>query len=291
MDFKFSVLGSASSGNSSLVWDNTHSFLVDCGFPVKYIKGCLQDFYLNPTKLNGMLLTHTHADHYSNTVFKFLISHDIRFYIHEDLVGPLLKRSYDFKRAFDKNLVIKIGKDPFKIGEFKIEAFPVPHDSFGGCFGYNISKRKGDREFKITYATDLAFTTDEIENSFVDSDVIVIESNHDVEMLYNSGRPRELVDRIRKTGHLSNEECADFLVRVIKKSKVIPEKIILTHISQQCNTNDMALRVNKTALELNGFQDIEVIETFQRMPTDIIEPNYSSDLDVRSQSAAQLSFL
>lgn len=215
MDFNFSVLGSASSGNSSLVWDKTHSFLVDCGFPVKYIKTSLQDFYLNPTKLSGMILTHTHADHYSNTVFKFLINNNVRFYIHEDLVAPLLKRSYNFKKAFDNNLVTKITNDTFFIGDFKIKAFPVPHDSFGGCFGYNISKTIDEQEIKISYATDLAFTNEEIEDCFVDSNIIVVESNHDVDMLYNSGRPRELVDRIRKTGHLSNEECANFLVNVL----------------------------------------------------------------------------
>lgn len=280
MNFNLSVLGSTSQGNSTLFWDNKHSFLIDCGFSVKYIKQNLYDRYLDLAKLNGLILTHTHGDHYNDTVIKFLVNHKVKFYMHEDLHQALLKRSYAYKRARDRELVVITGDEPFNIGKFQISTFPVPHDSFGGCFGYNIVQKNDEKEFKVSYATDVAFTTELMVKKFRNSDVIIIESNHDIHMLQHSGRPQLLIDRIRRTGHISNEECGEFLVEVLDTSDKVPKKVILAHISQDCNTNYLAVETLKNTLKNKGFGNIVVEETFKDKPTDFYQRKLEEQIEL-----------
>jgi len=152
-----------------------------------------------------------------------------------------------------------------------IKAFEVQHDSDGGCFGYTINKETNTGKKKISIATDLAVPEPHVIAEFTDADVMMIESNHDIEMLDNSKRTVWLKHRIKTTGHLSNEECASFAVEAVKKSNNIPHTIVLAHLSSECNTHALAHSCTKDALTSAGFGSIKVSLTNKNHPGEIIE--------------------
>jgi phosphoribosyl 1,2-cyclic phosphodiesterase len=92
-------------------------------------------------------------------------------------------------RASHHGLLKAFRKNELDLGDLFVQSFEVPHDSPGGCFGYSISSASAGRTTKVTIATDMAHPTESAVQHFADSNLLVIESNHDVEMLENSGRP------------------------------------------------------------------------------------------------------
>ena len=112
----------------------------------------------------------------------------------------------------------------------------------------------------------MAHTTRSVVGHIANSNVIVIESNYDVDMLENSRRPVWLKRRIQETGHLSNDQCAESLLQIIDQSKTLPKSIALAHISQECNTNALALECTEMALGGRGIRGINVSETHPHRP-------------------------
>jgi phosphoribosyl 1,2-cyclic phosphodiesterase len=150
-----------------------------------------------------------------------------------------------------------------EVGRFDVGCFEVPHDSPGGCYGYAIARTEEGTRRTVTVATDVGFTGDALRKRFTDADVIVSESNHAPDMLENSARPEWLKQRIRKIGHLSNQQCAGFLAEVFHHSKRPPSAVVLAHISQTCNTNALALECTNGELQRNGFAKALVVESFK----------------------------
>ena len=105
---------------------------------------------------------------------------------------------------------------------------------------------------------------------FADSDIIIIESNHDVAMLAGSARPKWLKDRIIKTGHLSNDQCSAFMQEVLAASENLPAAIVLAHISQECNTNRHARDAIRSMLAIADKSHIDVVETFKDRPSIVV---------------------
>lgn len=264
MKINIQVLGSTSSGNCTVIWNHKDSILIDCGFGPRYTLKNLEQNRLGLHSLSGTLLTHTHTDHVKETMLRRLIKENVPLYCHKK-VGSVLKRKYFCLRTSQNGSLLRtFHNERFSVGSFTVQSFEVPHDSSGGCFGFNIFYSGQSSDKKISIATDLGFPGDEILSRFIDSDVIIIESNHDPEMLENSSRPPWLKKRIQKTGHLSNNQCTDFLEKVLSHSKKKPEAIILAHISQECNTNHRAVLCLKTMLKQNKYTDIEIVETYKR---------------------------
>jgi phosphoribosyl 1,2-cyclic phosphodiesterase len=108
----------------------------------------------------------------------------------------------------------------------------------------------------------MAEVTASAVEQMADSDVVVIESNYDAEMLERSGRPAWLKDRIRIGGHLSNEQCAEGILRIVQQSKQPPKVFALAHISKECNTNGMAHDCTASALQQHGITNVAVFETY-----------------------------
>jgi phosphoribosyl 1,2-cyclic phosphodiesterase len=105
-----------------------------------------------------------------------------------------------------------------------------------------------------------------VVSHIANSDVIVIESNYDVDMLENSRRPVWLKRRIQEDGHLSNDQCAESLLQIIDQSQTLPQSIALAHISQECNTNALALECTEMTLGGQGINGISVFETHPDRP-------------------------
>ena len=264
MGINLQVLGSTSAGNCTVIWNNKNVLLIDCGFSQKYIYQNLKDINLDFNNISGLLITHTHTDHVNKSILSRFVKENIPIFCHKKVYKDLSKKYQEITLARKLNLLNTFRKELFSIGSFSAQAFEVPHDSSGGCFGFNIFSRSDSGEKKVTIATDLGYPSNSILPYFVDSDVIVIEANHDNDMLESSARPRWLKKRITRIGHLSNSQCADLLKDVLNRSNKIPKAIILAHISQECNTNSGAVDCIKKMLMQNNYNNINVIETYKR---------------------------
>jgi phosphoribosyl 1,2-cyclic phosphodiesterase len=225
-------LGSSSSGNSTLIWTDQDALLVDIGFGQRYTKERLEEAGVLFSSLRAVLITHLHADHVNQAMLNLVLREGIPVYMHRDL-RPLFLRRFKVKHAQSLRTFDGL---PFNINAFDIKSFEVPHDAPGGCFGYNIHFQ----DKKITIATDLSKTENGLAEKFSNSDLIVIESNHDEHLLETSGRSFELIERIKNTGHLSNVQCTSFLNDVLNRSQKMPQAVLLAHLSEDCNLPRLA---------------------------------------------------
>jgi phosphoribosyl 1,2-cyclic phosphodiesterase len=263
MPLHIRVLGSSSAGNCTVVWDGTQSLLIDCGFSPRYTFRNLKALGLGPTNISGVLITHTHGDHVNESVLSYLVEWRVPICAPLSVAAELSRRSAAVRMAAQEGLLRTFRDGALEIGRFSVGCFEVPHDSPGGCYGYAIAHTEGGARRTVSIATDVGFTGEALRGRFTDADVIVFESNHDPDMLENSGRPEWLKHRIRAIGHLSNQQCATFLKDVFQHSSRPPSAVVLAHISQTCNTNALALECTNAELQRYGFSDALVVESFR----------------------------
>jgi phosphoribosyl 1,2-cyclic phosphodiesterase len=256
------VLGSSSSGNSTVIWNDTTSILIDCGHGPVYLSERLEELGLSLRELDAVFITHIHSDHVNEPTVRNLHKLCIPVYCPEQIALPLMKKYRSAAALHKENFLHLLTEASVTISSMQIRAFPVPHDSEGGCFGYSASDEFGGVARKISVATDMAEVTESAVDEMANSDVVVIESNYDAEMLERSGRPVWLKDRIRIGGHLSNEQCAEGIVRIIQRSQIPPKVFALAHISRQCNTNGLAHDCTTGALQEQGITNVAVFETY-----------------------------
>lgn len=264
------VLGSSSAGNCTVIWDQGHALLVDCGFSPSYIEAGLEALGLQLADLSGAFITHTHADHVNEYTLNALVRLGVPIFCPESIRKPLTHRYRSAENAMRAKLLKPFGSEGVDVGSFTVGAFRVPHDSPGGCFGFTFLKETSSGIKKIAVSTDLGYAEDGILEQFANADIIVLESNHDCDMLENSGRPAWLKRRIRDIGHLSNDQCADLLLRVLGGSSRHPESVVLAHISQECNTNPIAVHCTRTALDERGYNAIRIVPSFKMQPNLIV---------------------
>jgi phosphoribosyl 1,2-cyclic phosphodiesterase len=265
-EFSTCVLGSSSAGNSTLIWNSGTAILVDCGFSPAYITSHLRRLGLSLQDLDGVFITHIHGDHVNEWTVKKLVDERIPIHCPPQIEPHLQKKYSGLARASRQSLLKPIKNSEIELREFVIRTFEVPHDSDGGCFGYNIFYDAEGRTKKVSVSTDMAYPTNSAAGHFANSDVIVIESNYDVDMLEKSARPVWLKRRIQEDGHLSNDQCGASLLQIIDKSQTLPKSIALAHISQECNTNALALECTEAAIYGQGISGISVFETHPDRP-------------------------
>ena len=264
------VLGSSSAGNCTLMWNGESTVMVDCGFGRTYIRSSLESLDLDIPPIAGLLITHAHGDHVNDTSVDLLIQNRIPVYVRRELTKHLRRMYPSIQRAAREGLLVELPAGGGTVGSLGVDSFPVHHDSPGGCFGFGITDDSGKTPARVAIATDLGFTEEALVERFSDARAVVIESNHDLAMLENSGRPAWLKKRIREIGHLSNDQCADFVGAVVRASRKPPGAVVLAHISQQCNTNALAEQATTEALARDGFSGVRVVQTFRAMASEIV---------------------
>jgi len=243
MNIKIRSLGSSSSGNSTLIWDDKDAFLVDFGFGPKYLKNRLKENNMELSDIKPVALTHLHADHCNAFMLRELVKLNIPIYMHKENYEHFLKRFHYIFFFENENLLRTFNGGGFDIGSFHLDNFEVPHDSEGVCSGFSIYREGNGGLKKIAYATDIGSTGDHLIDNFKNSDAVIIESNHDLLMLRRSRRPQMLKDRIAGGfGHISNEQCSGFMMKTLNASHKLPKGIILAHLSKECNTPALAYR-------------------------------------------------
>lgn len=262
---KVQVLGSSSKGNATALWTSKKALMVDCGMGKRYIEENLELLNIKFSDIEGVFITHGHTDHVKKSSLRLMVNRKIKIFCHED-VAEVLKIRFDIAREAEKKDLLKTfqKEEVIEFDRFRVKGFEVVHDTH--CYGFNIFTGSGDDTKKITVATDLGSTGNGITEKFINSDVIIIESNYDRDMLFSSGRPVWLKNRIAQKSHLSNKECATFLQKVLKKSMIAPRAIILSHISQDCNTGLLAQNtVEETIISEDG--NTKVLLTYKKSPS------------------------
>lgn len=251
------VLGSSSSGNATLVRSGDTAVLVDCGFPPRYIIQHLSKLGMRLEELTGIFITHIHSDHVNPWFVRRAMTANVPLYCPADIELHLQARYEVLATASHEGMLKTIQSDIILLEKLLIRPFAIPHDSAGGCFGYVLENGTE----KIVVATDMAIPTVSAEAHCADADILVIESNHDVTMLEESGRPLWVKKRIRERGHLSNHECATLLRNAFNRSSRLPRIIMPAHVSKECNTNDIALATIQEMLSSEGIAGIDVRPT------------------------------
>ena len=248
----FCSLYSGSSGNSMFITSDRAKILIDAGLPGKKIDEALKAIDEETKNIDGIFITHEHSDHIKG-VGVLSRKYDIPIYANADtwnaMEGSIGKIKEHNIKVIDKRSVTEIG-------DLSVKAFNIPHDAAGPT-GYTVS----DVKKNISVATDFGTFTREIYDNIKDSEVILLESNHDVNMLKFGPYPYTLKRRIlSEIGHLSNEDCGSAIVELVKSGA--NKKIILGHLSNTNNQPDLAYATVLDVLNDNGIKvDEDIILT------------------------------
>lgn len=238
----FCSLYSGSSGNSIFVSSNKCKVLIDAGLSGKSIEQALKQINEDAKDIDAILVTHEHIDHIKG-IGVLSRRYDIPIYSNEATWNNMINSIGKIK---EKN--IRIINNTTSIKDLDITAFNIPHDAVGPC-GYSIYHGKK----KVCVATDLGYFSDDVKNNIKDGDIVLLESNHDVEMLKFGPYPYSLKKRIlSNVGHLSNEDCGKAILDIIGKK---PQKIILGHLSKTNNYPELAYQ---TVLSILRKQNVDI---------------------------------
>jgi phosphoribosyl 1,2-cyclic phosphodiesterase len=241
------VLGSGSRGNAIYIGGPRTRLLVDCGLSARQVGLRLKRIGVDPASIDAVLISHEHRDHVGGLGLLRKLRHTTcyanRLTI-EAMDGVLGERPEPLR-------VFATG-EPFTIGDFQVNPFPVLHDAIDPV-GFEIRLNGA----KIGVTTDLGHATTLVRERLRGSDVLVVETNHDEDLLRNNARrPWPLKQRIlSKTGHLSNTAAAKLLADTATPAT---RRIVLAHLSQECNTEPLARQAVLAHLELVGLGDLPV---------------------------------
>jgi len=252
---RFTVLGSGSTGNAVLISSEKTNVLVDAGMSAREILRRLNEVGVDHEQLDGVLITHEHGDHagglrvlISSIKCPVFISGATRDAYFDTRSGGTNGESESTKRqkALNERTVEITSDHDFRIGDIDFEPFSVPHDAADN-FGF-VAKRDGVR---VATLMDFGYFTELIKEKLRGCDAIVVESNHSRDMLRAcSVYSWDLKQRIMsRTGHLSNEDLADWLQMDFDGNA---RHIVLAHLSQRANDQHLARITAETALRMRS---------------------------------------
>jgi phosphoribosyl 1,2-cyclic phosphodiesterase len=224
---RFACLGSGSEGNALVVEVGQSRILLDCGFSIKETVSRLSRLALDPGDLSAIVVTHEHADHISGVARlanKFKLPVWLSHGSHAFLAN--LDQTPADCNIIDSHVA-------FSVGAMLIEPFPVPHDA-----REPIQFVFGDGARRLGVLTDTGMITPHIMHMLSGCDGLVLECNHDRELLANGAYPPSLKQRVGgRFGHLDNHAAAD-LLRGIDTSRLT--HVIAAHLSQKNNRPELA---------------------------------------------------
>lgn len=271
-----SVLASGSSGNVTFVSDGSENVLVDGGLACREMERRLASIGVLPAAINAILITHEHQDHVKGAL-RFARKYRIPVYSTEGTFRAL-------KRGFQKKvdwLRIKAGQG-LKLRRLVVEVFPTPHDAREPvAFRF----RRGGAA--LTHVTDIGHISGSVEEAIQGSQVVLIESNHDVDMLRRGPYPESLKHRVgSRYGHLSNEALARYLERRLPDGV---RHLILAHLSQTNNHESVALASAREALARRGGESPLLHVCTQHRPTGLMRLSEKRPMRV-SEAQGVLAF-
>ena len=238
----FCSLYSSSSGNCTYIGASSGGILVDVGVSAKRTEQALADIGVDPQSLRGIFITHEHTDHIGG-VRVFASRYHLPVYATEGTLKGMDAAGVFNKCSFDAYVIPERGME---IAGMRVRGFSTPHDSNDPC-GYTVITPDGKR---IAIATDIGCITDTIAENVMGSDLVLLESNHDIGMLQNGSYPFPLKQRILSdVGHLNNEAAADFAVQLLENGTT---RFVLGHLSKENNLPRLAYEATRSALTAAG---------------------------------------
>lgn len=254
---RFSVLASGSRGNAYYIETAKSGILIDAGLSCRELIRRFELININSARLDALFITHEHLDH-ARGAGPVTRRFDIPLYINTPTLNKIMKRLGNISRP----VTIQTGQVK-TIKDIQVETFTKCHDA-ADPVGMIISSNGS----KLGIVTDLGRSTLAVEDRLKNCDVLIIEFNHDPEMLENGPYPLYLKRRIKgPEGHLSNRQAGD-LLRTISHKKL--RKVVLAHLSEKNNSPEKALREAKEALSDKGF-DTEIHISYQDEPLPMLE--------------------
>ncbi|MCL2023787.1 MAG: MBL fold metallo-hydrolase [Oscillospiraceae bacterium] len=238
---KFCSLFSSSKGNCTYIGGSQGGVLIDAGVSCKQIELALWDLGVSAQSIRGIFLTHEHIDHIRG-LRVFAKKHGIRAYATSGTINAL-EESRESDGSFELRRIPKSGME---IGEFFLEYFPTSHDTAESC-GYRITLSDGRG---IGFATDLGTVTNQVLSALRGCEIVLLESNHDVDMLRAGPYPYFLQQRILSDrGHLSNAACAETVACLVESGV---KHLVLGHLSDENNHPALAYEHTKSTLQAIG---------------------------------------
>ena len=246
MHFRVCSLASGSDGNCTYAATAQTAILVDAGLSAKETVRRLTAIGVDIASIQGICVTHEHADH-TTGLDVLHRRHGIALYANSGTIEGMNARPGGPKLNFN---VFSTGA-PFRIGDLDLEPFSVPHDAYDPV-GFVI--RSG--EVKAGIVTDMGMVTTLIRERLRDCRLLVIEANHDEQMLKDADRPWSLKQRIfGRQGHLSNAHAAELIADVAGPGL---REVFLAHLSADCNRPELALAAVRAALVQRGAGHVSV---------------------------------
>jgi len=221
-------LGSGSEGNSLLVSVGETMVMMDCGFGLRDCIERLANCGVTPDQLSGIVVTHEHSDHISG-VGKLARKFDLPVWLTHGTLHRQPKAFHGISRIYEI--------DPHQIyvvGDMEIAPYPVPHDA-----AEPVQYVFSDGAKKLGVLTDTGSSTVHIENSLSGCHALVLECNHDHDMLMSSAYPYSLKQRVGgRFGHLNNHEAAGIIAKLDVSNL---QHLVAAHLSRNNNTAELAV--------------------------------------------------
>lgn len=228
------TIASSSKGNCSLYSNKGVNILIDIGVSFKTLKLALENINLTTNDLTALVISHEHSDHIKG-LETFMKNVSVPIYITK---ASLITSSEGNFNIFNPG-------DIFDISGILVKTFNVPHDS-RECVGFVFD----DANYKLAYATDFGCVTFNMRKNLKGCDIVVLEANHDINMLRECMYPISVKNRIMSNvGHLSNGDCANFVCELVDSGT---HKIILAHLSETSNTPELAYEYVSSILKMNN---------------------------------------
>jgi len=252
------VLGSGSGGNAVVVESNGFRVLIDAGFSCKELERRMRLAGIDPASIGAVLLTHEHEDHIKG-VDRFARKHRLPVYLTAGtMLGTVLG-----EEVVPRTVRIESGR-PFEVGPFAVEAFSIPHDAREPV-GFVLQDSAGRR---LGLAGDIGCRTQLAWGRLADLDCLLIETNHDLEMLRSGPYPWALKQRVAgRHGHLSNREAADGLPELLAARLRF---VVLYHLSRTNNLPALAAAEVAETLAREG-SAAEIVISSQFEPSSWLE--------------------
>ncbi len=232
-------LGSGSKGNCIYINVEGEGIVIDNGLSCRELKNRMNSIGLDLSDINHILITHDHSDHIKGVGILARETGSM-VYAHPQCYKAIMGRVGDVNYCGDNENY----ENGFKIGNVLIKPFRTPHDA-----AYSVGYRIEGEGKSFALATDLGVVTDSILKHLMNTDITIIESNHDIEMLKKGNYPDMLKRRIMSNrGHLANMETAKAVTKLAESSK----RFLLAHLSEDNNLKELAYNETNNVLKKLG---------------------------------------
>ena len=257
----FLSLVSGSSGNCSIVSDEKTTLLIDCGLSASRLIELLEAIGVSPLDLNAVLITHEHSDHIKGAG---VVSRKYGLPVFATCGTHSAMKACGIP---EENIKYISPDESFEIGTIGVNAFSIPHDATEPV-GFSFFCGKA----KLSVATDMGYMNNYILDNIKGSNAVILESNHDIEMLKNGRYPEYLKRRILGNfGHLSNIDAANTALKLLESGT---RHIMLAHLSADNNTPKTAIMETAELAIANGItpgKDFSLAVANRFMPTKFLK--------------------